>query len=175
MKGFEERLKGGHHNSLGNTVEVVQEVLGNHDRFEELFQCYFSEDELVRLRVSSAIKRVCIAKKELVIPYIERLLSEIAKIDQASTQWTLALLFKMLDEDMTVSQLNQAKKLLKKNLENHPDWIVLNNTMETLTYWSKNDRELKKWLVEPLARLTNDPRKSVSGRAKKLLNKIKSN
>jgi hypothetical protein len=31
MKNFEERLKGGHPNSLGNTVEVVDEILAENE------------------------------------------------------------------------------------------------------------------------------------------------
>ncbi len=34
---FEQSLKGGHPNSLGNTLEVVDTVLGNTDKMEDLF------------------------------------------------------------------------------------------------------------------------------------------
>jgi hypothetical protein len=61
---FEAMLAGGHPNSLGRTVEVVDLVLADRDRLAELFQCYFSADEVVRLRVSSAMKRVTIAHPE---------------------------------------------------------------------------------------------------------------
>ena len=64
---FEERLTGGHPNSLGKTVEVVEEVLANPERFEELFNCYFSDDAVVRLRVSNAMKRVGKENRQLLI------------------------------------------------------------------------------------------------------------
>jgi hypothetical protein len=41
MSAFEDRLKGGHPNSLGETVIIVEEVLAHPNRFEELFNCYF--------------------------------------------------------------------------------------------------------------------------------------
>lgn len=66
----------------------------------------------------------------------------------------------------------RGKKLLKKNLEKHDDWIVLNSTMQTLAEWSGDDVRLRRWLVPRLEKLGKDPRKSVSGRAKKLLLKI---
>ncbi|WP_299248791.1 hypothetical protein [uncultured Aquimarina sp.] len=173
MKIFEDRLKGGHPNSLGNTVEIVEEVLAENELFNELFNCYFSNDEIVRLRVSNAMKRICKEKKSILVPYIDRFLIEIAKIDQASTQWTLSQLFGMLEKDMTDKQIEQAKKIMKNNLENHNDWIVLNQTMDTLTKWSKKDTELEEWIVPHLERLTSDERKSVSGRARKMLDKIR--
>ena len=169
MTNFEERLTGGHPNSLGNTVEVVEEVLVENELFNELFNCYFSNDEIVRLRTSNAMKRVCKVNKPLLIPYIDRFLSEISKIDQASTQWTLSQLFEMLEKDMSNGQIKQAKEIMKNNLANHNDWIVLNQTMNTLTKWSKKDENLKLWIIPHLERLTSDTRKSVSGRAQKML------
>ena len=62
---FEQSLKGGHPNSLGNTLEVVDAVLGNTDKMEDLFLCYQSNDETVRLRTSNAFKRIFRAKPEL--------------------------------------------------------------------------------------------------------------
>lgn len=169
MTNFEERLTGGHPNSLGDTVEVVEEVLAENELFNELFNCYFSNDEIVRLRTSNAMKRVCKVNRPLLIPYIDRFLSEISIIDQASTQWTLSQLFEMLEKDMSDGQIKQAKEIMKNNLANHNDWIVLNQTMNTLTKWSKKDENLKLWIIPHLERLTSDTRKSVSGRAQKML------
>jgi len=173
MKNFEDRLKGGHPNSLGNTVEIVNEVLEENERFNELFNCYFSSDEIVRLRTSNAMKRICQAKMPILVPYIDRFLTEIAQIDQASIQWTLSQLFGMLEKEMTGKQIGQAKKIMKHNLPHHNDWIVLNQTMDTLTKWAKKDAELKEWILPHLERLTMDKRKSVSGRAKKMNVKLK--
>lgn len=172
MQNFEERLKGGHPNSLGNTIEVVEEVLNQSNYFDELFHCYFSDDEVVRLRVSNAMKRICKEKQELLIPYIDRFLTEIAAIDQASTQWTIAQLFELLKRELSLSQIEQAKEIMKNNLANHTDWIVLNTTMDILAKWSKKDAELKEWILPHLDRLATDERKSVSNRAKKLLNHL---
>ena len=86
---FEQMLTGGHPNSLGRTVEVVDIVLSDTDRFGELFDCYRSQDEVVRLRTSSAMKRVEAERHDLLLPYIDRFIGEIGELDQASAQWTL--------------------------------------------------------------------------------------
>jgi len=157
MRDFETRLTGGHPNSLGNTIEVVEEVLAESDLFDELFNCYFSTDEIVRLRVSNAMKRLCRADKSLLIPYIDRLLNEISQIDQPSTKWTLANLFELLDKDFSPQQLVSAKSIIKKNLAEETDWIVLNNSMETLAKWSKADNALKDWLYPYFCLLYTSP------------------
>lgn len=164
---FEERLTGGHPNSLGNTVNVVEDILDTPSRFDEFFQCYFSTDEVVRLRVSNGMKRIAKEKPELLVPYLDRFLTEIAAIQQASTQWTLSQLFLLLEHELSSSQKEKALAIMKNNLLHHSDWIVLCQTMETLGKWSKKDDVLKTWLRPELERLHQDERKSVSKKAEK--------
>ena len=166
---IEEMLTGGHANSLGRTIEVVEMVLADQTRFEELFNCYFSDDAVVRLRTSNALKRVEKEQHDWLVPYIDRLLNDISKIDQASTQWTMANLFLRLDRDMSEQQRSKATEVMKHNLASSDDWIVLNETMRTLSIWAKRDETLANWLKPHLARLSKDARKSVSKRAAKLL------
>ncbi len=173
-ESFETMLTGGHPNSLGRTVEVVDTVLANPARLDELYQCYFSDDEVVRLRTSNAVRRVSNEHADWLVPYIDRFLTDIAAIDQASTQWTLAKLFQTLESKMSAEQKARAQAVMQRNLAEHGDWIVLNNTMETLTEWAQadlanGDDELREWLIPHLARLRGDRRKSVARRAEKYL------
>jgi hypothetical protein len=174
-KSFEEMLAGGHPNSLGRTIEVVDLVLENPGKLSNLYDCYFSTDEVVRLRTSNAIKRISREQPEWLIPYIDKLISEISAIRQASAQWTLAELFQTLSVFMSETQHTNALKILKQNLETTTDWIVLNNTMETLGKWAVTDAELKGWLLPHLDKLSDDQRKSVAGRAKKIKAKLHQN
>ena len=166
MNEFEKMLLEDPGNSLGRTIEVVDIVLSDPKRFDELYQCYFSDNEWVRLRVSNGVKRVGLERLDLIVPYIDKFLGEISDIDQASTQWTLSKLYLMLEDEMTPAQKSKAIELMKKRLS-HNDWIVLNNTMETLAMWAKKDEDLKRWLLPQLKRLTKDGRNSVSKRAQK--------
>ncbi|WP_350285280.1 hypothetical protein [uncultured Croceitalea sp.] len=169
MKSIEAQLTGGHPNSLGNTIEVVDRILAKPELFDELFHCYFSTDAVVRLRVSNAMKRIAKANLNLLLPYLDQFLEDISKIDQASTQWTLAQLFLVLENHMTETQKVKATGIMQHNLANHDDWIVLNQTMDTLGRWAKNDQQLGKWLQPHLERLASDSRKSVAKKAGKLL------
>jgi len=166
---FEEMLTGGHPNSLGNTVEVVDIILADKSKFDDLYQCYFSKNEVVRLRVSNAMKRISKEHPDWLVPYLDKFLNDIAKINQASTQWTLAQLFLLLEKDMAPTQIAKAKDILKNNLENNNDWIVQNTTIETLSMWAKKDDELREWLIPKLEDFTKTGRKSVAGRAQKML------
>ena len=168
-EAFEDMLSGGHPNSLGRTIEVVEIVLADPDRFAELFACYGSDDETVRLRTSNALKRVETERRDLLLPYIDRLIDEIGMLDQASAQWTLAQLFDRMSVNMSGTQIAAATVLLQRNLTQSNDWIVLNTTIETLAHWARNDDRLQVWLRPHLERQSVDPRKSVARRALKHL------
>lgn len=169
---FEEALAGGHPNSLGRTVEVVDLVLADRSRLEELYQCYFSPDEVVRLRVSSAMKRITIERPDWILDLMDGFQSEIAAIDQASTQWTLALIFDFLAVRLSPAQRSRAVEIMQDNLAHHTDWIVLNNSMKVLGKWAKNDTDLAVWLHPHAERLATDQRKSVASNARKLLDQL---
>ncbi|MEM6303251.1 MAG: hypothetical protein AAF744_00930 [Pseudomonadota bacterium] len=169
---FEDMLTGGHPNSLGRTVEVVDRVLATPARMTELFECYRSRDEVVRLRVSNALRRVQAARPDLIVPLIDRLLDEISALDQPSAQWTLPKLFEGAAEAMTPAQSAAALAVVKRNLAMHGDWIVLNNSMDYLTPLAQGDENLKAWLIPHLIRLAEDSRKSVAARATKELRRL---
>jgi len=169
MNEYAEALSGGHPNSLGNTIRVVDDVLAHPEKVQLLFDCYKHGDEVVRLRVSNAMKRLASAKRELLIPLLDRFILEVGRLDQASAQWTLAQLFDFYTDDLSLEQKNKALTIMKRNLEHHKDWIVLNQTMKTLGNWAKSDDELKKWLITQLKWHTSDDRKSVSKTASKIL------
>ncbi len=165
-------LSGGHPNSLGRTLDVVDAVLADRSRLGDLYRCYFSDDEVVRLRVSSAMKRVTIEHPDWTMGFIDGLESEVAAIDQASTQWTLALLFDLMVDLLSPQQRSRAVEIMQDNLAQHSDWIVLNNSMKVLGKWAEADPGLAEWLLPHARRLTRDERKSVAANARKLLDQL---
>ena len=169
QKEIERELSGGHHNSLGNTVQVVARVLEEPRLFKALFGCYSSDDEVVRMRVSNAMKRVARVNRALVVPYIDRFLDEISSIDQASAKWSLAQLFLLLEKDMSALQRQKATEIMVRNLREHSDWIVLNMTLETLGKWAKKDPGIRTAIIPRVKELIRDPRKSVSKKALKTM------
>ena len=169
---FEAMLTGGHPNSLGRTVEVVDQVLANPARFEELFACYTSPDEVVRLRVSSAMKRIEPERRDLIMTYMDRFIEEIGALDQASAQWTIAQLFQRTRQELSPDQKSRALAIMKRNLAEHEDWIVLNISMDVLAEWAADDAQLREWMVPHVQRHAKDKRKSVAARATKLLARL---
>ena len=90
---YESELTGGHPNSLGNTIKVVEHVIVKKNRINSLIKCYSSTDQIVRLRTSNAFKRIFRQKPEWFLDFKHIFLNKISKIKQSSTQWTCAHLF----------------------------------------------------------------------------------
>lgn len=172
MDPFESMLSGGHPSSLGRAVDVVDAVLADRSRLAVLYQCWFSDDEVVRLRVSGAMKRVTIAQPSWTMDFMDGLQSDVAAIDQASTQWTLALLFDLIVDLLSQQQWARAVEIMEDNVAHHSDWIVLSNSMKVLRKWAADDAQLAAWLRPHLHRLADDKRRTVARNACKVLDDL---
>jgi hypothetical protein len=160
-------LIGGNPRSLGRTEGVVKLVLGNKARLDELYGCLLEDDEIIRMRASDALEKVSRQQPTWLQAYVPRLLTEVASIDQASVQWHLAQILGEIE--LTPQQRAAACLLLKCNLAEKKDWIVVNYSMETLAEWSQDDGQLRTEVLVILKGLLSDPHKSIVVRAHKLI------
>ncbi len=160
-------LTGGNPRSLERTEEAVTLVLGNRTRLHELYGCLLEEDEILRMRASDAFEKVCRQRPEWVQAYVPQLLTEVALIDQPSVQWHLAQI--LGEVELTPKQRAAARSILKRNLTEKKDWIVVNYSMETLAKLSKDDGQLRTEVLVILKGLLSDPHKSIATRAHKLI------
>lgn len=126
---------GGKANSLGRADEVVKSVLADKSRLDELYHCLFEDDAWIRMRAIDSLEKVCREHPEWLKPYVGRLLSDVAAIDQASVQWHLAQLFAQID--LSQDERLRAIEIMKRNIaDESADWIVASNTMKTLTQYA---------------------------------------
>lgn len=176
FEAFPDMLRGGHPNSLGRTVEVVEQVLDMPERIGELFEAYHDEDPVVRLRVSSAFKRIEKGNHDLMVQHLDEFLDHVIELPhlgaQPSAQWTVAQICLALTQDLSGEQYARAKAHLMSNLETMNDWIVLAQTMETLSHWAVTDRDLAQWVKPRLELRVEDPRPAVNKKAGKSLARV---
>ena len=166
---FEQSLKGGHQNYLGNTLEVVNVVLNNTDKMEDLFLCYQSDDETVRLRTSNAFKRIFRAKPELFKQWKKRLIKEVSDIDQPYAKWTTIQILNELFDQLDEKEKTQSVEICLRYLRNEKDWIVINQSLNFM----KNHLERFDFKDPEMMKLLNffvdDERNSISKNAEKLI------
>jgi hypothetical protein len=163
----EALLTGGDPRSLRNADIVVDAASRQPERLEELVQCVFSADDIVRMRASDALEKVCRSHPRLVQRFVPRLLGEMSQIGQASVQWHLAQI--LAEVPLDEGQQARAITVLEHNLDTSGDWIVTNCTLEALGVFARTSPAVRARLVERLHRCQHSHYKSVAARARKLL------
>jgi len=132
MESFEEVLAvGGKSNSLGRASEVVETVLKDRGRLEELYACISATDPWVRMRAIDSFEKICRIHPEWVESYIDKILRDLTLSAQPSIQWHLAQIF--AEANLSADQKDKAMKWLKGCIGTlDVDWIVSVNVMKAL-------------------------------------------
>lgn len=172
MEPFVEMLRGAT-NSLGRTEEVTALVIDDPSRAQEVYDCFFQDDEWARLRAASTSKRLWRHDSEMFAPFIQGWIDDVSAIDQPSAQWTFAQMCEECDAALTDAQRDRAIEIVKGYLAEGDDWIVLNSSMSTLAAWAMSRPELAAEVAPHLERLSNDGRKSVAKRAVKAMEQLR--
>ena len=166
---FAEMLtSGGHANSLGRVNEVIEAVLSNRQKLDELYDCMFSNDAWVRMRAADALEKICRVHPDWLLSYIDRFIEELSTSNQPSIQWHLAQIYR--EVDLTSAQQHFVIDWLKKLLSSKgTDWIVSANAMDTLAAFTKDNSFPVAEMISLLEIQQQHKSKSVVRRANKLL------
>lgn len=158
-------------NSLGRAEEVVQIVLQNKHRLEELYQCLFEDDALLRLRAIDAIEKVCREHPDWLESYVDRFFQDFTDHNQPSIQWHLAEMFGQIN--LNPIQKQQAIQWLTAKISTtNVDWIVAADTMKTLALFNLKDAFPTDQLIPLLKKQQNHHSKSVVKLATKIFEQL---
>lgn len=161
-------LVGEHRNSLGRAGEVVQIVLSDKSRLDELYDCLYGDDAWVRMRAADALEKVCRAHPEWVASYIDRLFALVATTDQPSILWHMAQI--LGEVALAPPQKQQAIRWLVSQLDSTDvDWIVAANCMDTLQKFRQDGSFAVEDFIPLLHRQQQHHSKAVVRRATKIL------
>src|SRR5690606_36085661 len=128
---------GGHKNTLGRVDEVIDAVLKDRSRLEELYQCVFDADAWVRMRAIDAVEKVCRVHPDWIEPYVDRLQRDLSSSSQPSIQWHLAEIYRQVEltEEQRAFAIDWMKRLISST---DVDWIAASNTMVTLAQFVRD-------------------------------------
>lgn len=162
---------GGKTNSLGRAREVIEIVLKDKSRLDELYDCLSHEDAWVRMRAADALEKVCRQHPDWLIPYVDRLQKDFSASEQPSIQWHLAEIY--IQVKLTESQKKTAMNWLSDLLSSKDvDWIVAANSMKALAYFNKNGDFPTDKLLPLLKVQQKHKSNAVVKRANKLLSEL---
>lgn len=167
---IESALSGGDPRSLGRTEEIVAFVIENTSKLNELLNCLFNDDEIVRMRAGDALEKVCRQKPALFQPYLDILLNKAPLIRQPSVQWHLAQI--LCQVSLSESQKRKAISIMRHNLETMDEWVVTNLTLEAMALFVRKADLSKEEFAPVLNKHKNSRHKSVAARVAKISNEF---
>ena len=129
-------MEGGHANSLGRVNDVIELVLRDKSRLDELYNCLFHDDAWVRMRAADTLEKICRTHPDWLVSYIDRIQKELSASTQASIRWHVAQIYEQVP--LTDKQKEHAQTWLASLLsDKDADWIVAANAMDTLVKFTK--------------------------------------
>jgi hypothetical protein len=91
------KLAGGDRRSIGNSNEVVADVIRDPSLFEPVFNGMLNDDPLIRMRSADAVEKISAKHPEYLQPYKEQLIKQVAKSEQQEVRWHVAQMIPYLD------------------------------------------------------------------------------
>lgn len=164
------KLQGGDRRSIGRVDEVVADVLADPSLFGVVFEAMLDDDPLIRMRCADAVEKITVEHSEYLHPYKERLIQQVAKIDQQEVRWHVAQLFSRLE--LGPAERRVVMDILTDYLTDKSR-IVKTFSMQSLADIAERDAELREPIIHQLEELTRTGSPAMKSRGRKLLAKLK--
>ena len=163
-------LKSGDRRSIGRSNQVVKLVSRAPTRFDELIQCLWSDEPIIRMRAADAAEKVSAIQPELLKPYKTELLSLLAEAEQIELRWHLVQMISRLP--LTREEMRRAAQTLQLYLEDRSS-IVRTFALQALAHLSQGEAELRPRVREILQESVVHGTAAMKARARKLLKEMK--
>jgi hypothetical protein len=163
------KLQGTDRRSIGRSEEVARDVLADPGQFRLVFDAMLVPDPVVRMRAADAVEKITRCRADLLRGLEDRVLTEVAAIDQQEVRWHVAQLLPRLA--LTPPQLARAITILRGFVDDDSR-IVRTFAMQALADLAEHDEQMRRWLLPLLAELTRTGTPAMRSRGRQLLARL---
>lgn len=163
---FRNLLSGEDPLTLKGVAEVITALQQDPRLVAVVFDVVFDDDDVVRMRAADALEKLCREEPTRLVPFVDRLLTDMAEPRQPSVQWHLAQM--LAEVPLDEGQADRAAAIVSALLTDSDDWIVRNCSLEALAAFTRRGTISRDELLAHLDRVAGDERKSVRSRVRKL-------
>ena len=176
---FASILRGGDRRSIGEANRTVTLIIRKPERFQELLECLWHDDPVVRMRAADAAEKISAQRPELLYPFKAELLGLAAETSQQELRWHLALIIPRLPLTETERErgcallrefLNDRISIKKGSIKNGS--IVKTCALQGLAELARGDPELKAEVAEIMEQASRNGTAAMRARARKLLPRL---
>ena len=165
-----QKLRGGDLRSIGRSNEVVQDVLEDPALFAEVFEGLFSDDPRVRMRSADVLEKLSAKRPELLQPFKERLIHQVARIPQQEVQWHAAQMFSYLETSQ--AERDEFLRILLSYIDTAKSTIVKVCAMQALADLAVRDETIRLEILGKLKELVDTGSPAVVSRGRKLIKRL---
>ncbi len=169
MHAILKKLQGGDRRSIGRVEEVVDQVLGSADLFEELIDGLLADDPIVRMRSADAVEKITLVKPEWLAPHKKTLIRLAGDSDQQEVRWHMAQVLPRL-------RLKPGKKKAVANILysylDDKSKIVVTFALQALADLAVEEKSLKPRVIGLLEEFIQTGSPAIKSRARKLLQRL---
>ena len=170
MEPVLEKLSGGDRRSFGRANEVVTDILNDPALFPLVFEGMLDNDPVIRMRAADVVEKVTSQHPEWLQPYKQRLLRELAAIEQPEVRWHLAQILARLD--LNGNERGSAVQILLGFIQ-EKNSIVRTFAMQSLVDITKHDPELRLMVIGLMESLIYEGTPAMKTRGSKLLEQMR--
>lgn len=170
MNSILELLAGGDRRSIGRSDEVVRLVLRQPEKFTELFQGFYIDDPIIRMRTADAVEKITAINPQLLFPHKQAILDLVEQVSQIEVQWHLAQIIPRLPLDQ--KEIGKSYSSIEKYLESSSA-IVRAFSLQCLFDLSKKDSGYINVTKQYLEKGLQNSSKAIQSRCRTLLKEIK--
>lgn len=170
MTGLAERLARGDRRTTGDAPSVADAVTADPALLPELVDCLFQPSPGIRMRAADALERVSRVRPRDLDSHTDRLLSEVAAIDQAEVRWHVAQILPRLALDDI--QRWRAAALVAQWFGHAESRIVRTSALQAMVDLAENDAGLRELAAEMMRAALHSGVPSLAARARRILNPL---
>ena len=162
-------LRGRDRRSIGRSNEVKKLVLCQPERFDELLECLWDEDLVVRMRAADAAEKITVTWPEMLNSHKQELLGLLDEAEQIELRWHLALMVPRLT--LTGPARHRAAAALRRYLEDRSS-IVKTFALQGLADLARQEASLRVSVRRTLEESLRAGTAAMKARARKLLKEL---
>lgn len=166
MHDLLKKLAGGDRRSIGRANDVVAEVLNDPSIFQVVFNGMLAKDPVIRMRAADAVEKITADHPELLQPYKQKLIREVARVEQQEVRWHVAQLISRLE--LNDRELRTVVEILLGYLSDKSS-IVRTSVMQALADLAERTQELRPQVVKLLEELSKSGSPAMKSRGRRLL------
>ena len=170
MGEFKETLSGGNRTSVGEADSVIQLLLKDPSKLNEIYALFLDDDPVVAMRASYVAMRVAEQSPDSVKPFTKDLLKNLDLYVQQEVRWHIPQLLVHLD--LSKAQRIRAYEVVMNWAETDKSKIVGYYGFQAAADLAENDEQLLQDFIPRIQAANKTGAKSIQNRCKKIAKQL---